>query len=212
MKDLNIMKRRYFSQTLLAGIVLASSPIAAHAVPEVNQPAPAFTAATASGKPVNLADYKGKTVVLEWTNHDCPFVVKHYESGNIPKLQKEAAAKGVVWLQVISSAPGQQGNVDGAGANKLNESRSAKPAGTILDADGKVGKLYGAQTTPHIFIIDPKGNLAYKGGIDSIASAKQQDIEKAEPYVANAIKAVVSGQKVAQPSTRPYGCSVKYAS
>ena len=206
------MKRRhFFAQTLIAG-VFASTALFAHAAPEVNQPAPAFTAASASGKPISLSDYKGKVVVLEWTNHDCPFVKKHYDSGNMQGLQKDAAAKGVVWLQVISSAPGEQGQVDDAGANKLNASRSAKPAGTVLDPDGKIGMLYDARTTPHMYVIDQQGVLVYKGGIDSIPSAKQEDIAKADPYVANAIKAVLAGQKVAQQSTRPYGCGVKYAS
>jgi len=206
------MMRRHFAQSLIAGLVLAGSALGVHAAPEVNQPAPAFSAAGADGKPISLADHKGKVVVLEWTNHDCPFVKKHYDSGNIPRLQKDAAAKGVVWLQVISSAPGEQGHVDAAGAHKVNEYREAKPAGIVLDADGKVGKLYDARTTPHIFVIDQKGTLVYKGGIDSIASANKEDIAKAEPYAANAIKAVLAGQKVAQQSTRPYGCGVKYAS
>lgn len=204
------MLRRTFQLACLTAAML--SPALTWAAADINQPAPGFTALSATGQPVKLSDFKGKTVVLEWTNHDCPFVVKHYESGNIPKLQKEAAAKGLVWLQVISSAPGEQGHVDGATAAKVNGYRHANPAGTILDADGKVGRLYGAQTTPHIFIIDAQGTLVYKGGIDSIASSKQQDIEKAEPYVANAIKAISSGQKITQAVTRPYGCSVKYAS
>jgi alkyl hydroperoxide reductase subunit AhpC len=207
-----MMMRRRFSKTLLACAVAIGLPLTALAAADVNQPAPAFSAQGANGKPINLSDYQGKTVVLEWTNQDCPFVKKHYDSGNIPRLQKEAAAKGVVWLQVISSAPGEQGQVDGPTAIKANEYRGATPAGIVLDPQGKVGKLYGAQTTPHIFIIDPQGKLAYKGGIDSIASSNQADIAKAEPYVSNAIKALTSGQKVAQSSTRPYGCSVKYAS
>lgn len=206
------MKRRHFAHSLIAGLVLAGSAFAVQAAPEVNQPAPAFTATGASGKPVSLADYKGKVVVLEWTNHDCPFVKKHYESGNMPRLQKDAAAKGVVWLQVISSAPGEQGHVDGATANKLNASRDAKPTAVVLDPQGTVGKLYDARTTPHVFVIDPQGTLVYKGGVDSIGSLWQRDIAKAEPYLANAVKAALAGQKVAQQSTRPYGCSVKYAS
>ncbi|MFZ5528493.1 MAG: redoxin domain-containing protein [Pseudomonadota bacterium] len=206
------MLRRHFSNALVAGLALACTAINAHAAADIGQAAPAFTAQGADGKPVNLADYKGKTVVLEWTNHDCPFVKKHYDSGNIPALQKDASAKGIVWLQVISSAPGQQGQVDGATALKLNTSRQAQPAGTVLDPQGTVGKLYGAQTTPHIFIIDAQGKLAYKGGIDSIPSSNQADIAKADKYVVNALTAISSGQKVAQASTRPYGCSVKYAS
>ncbi len=206
------MLRRHFSCFALSSLVLACAPFTAHAAAEINQPAPTFSAVDAHGKTISLSAYKGKTVVLEWTNHDCPFVVKHYESGNIPTLQKEAAAKGVVWLQVVSSGPGQQGHVDGATAAKLNGSRGASPAGTLLDADGTLGKLYGAQTTPHIFIIDAQGTLAYKGGIDSIPSTKQDDIARAEKYVGNAIAALTSGKKVATPSTKPYGCSVKYAS
>lgn len=206
------MLRRHFSSALVAGLALACTTSIAHAAADIGQPAPAFTAQGADGKPVSLADYKGKTVVLEWTNHDCPFVKKHYDSGNIPSLQKDAAVKGIVWLQVISSAPGQQGQVDGPTALKLNASRKAQPAGTVLDPQGTVGKLYGAQTTPHIYIVDAQGKLAYKGGIDSIASSSQADIAKADKYVANALTAIASGQKVAQASTRPYGCSVKYAS
>lgn len=204
--------RRGFPQVLLAGAMLAGAALSARAAPEVNQPAPAFTAATAGGKTVSLADYKGKVVVLEWTNHDCPFVKKHYGAGNMQQLQKEAAAKGVVWLQVLSSAPGEQGHLDGGAANRKNAERNAQPAVVLLDADGKVGKLYDARTTPHMFVVDPEGVLVYKGGIDSIASSNHADIAKAEPYTANAIKAVLGGQKVAPQSTRPYGCAVKYAS
>lgn len=206
------LTRRCFPQVLLAAAMLVGTALTAQAAPEVNQPAPAFTAATASGKPVSLADYKGKVVVLEWTNHDCPFVKKHYGAGNMQKLQKDAAAKGVVWLQVLSSAPGEQGYLQAAAATQKNAERKAQPGVVVLDADGKVGKLYDARTTPHMFVIDPQGVLVYKGGIDSIGSADPSDIAKAEPYTANAIKAVLAGQKVSMQSTRPYGCSVKYAS
>jgi peroxiredoxin len=197
-------------RSLIAAAVAA--PVLALANANVDAAAPAFTATTADGKTVNLADYKGKTVVLEWTNHDCPFVKKHYESGNIPKLQKEAAAQGVVWLQVISSAPGQQGHVNAATAKQVNDYRESKPAGTVLDESGAVGKLYGARTTPHIFVIDQQGKLAYKGGIDSIPSNRPEDIAQAEPYARNAIQATLKGQQVAKASTQPYGCSVKYSS
>ena len=128
----------------LLSAALSFAPLG-FAAPAVDQPAPAFTANTADGKTVSLDSFKGKTVVLEWTNHDCPFVKKHYDSGNMQGLQKDAAAKGVVWLQVISSAPGKQGHVDGAGATKLNSARNATPNNVILDPDGKLGKLYGAQ-------------------------------------------------------------------
>ncbi|PTT89803.1 thioredoxin family protein [Pelomonas sp. HMWF004] len=196
-------------RSLLAALIL---PALAHASATVEAPAPAFTATTADGKTVSLADYKGKTVVLEWTNHDCPYVKKHYVSGNMQTQQKAAAAQGVVWLQVISSAPGQQGHVDGATAQKLNTERGAAPAATLLDPKGELGKLYGAQTTPHMYVIKGDGSLAYKGGIDSVATADKADIAKAEPYVTQALAAVVAGRKVEKASTRPYGCSVKYAS
>ena len=196
-------------RSLLAALIV---PALAHAAANVDAPAPAFTATTADGKTVSLADYKGKTVVLEWTNHDCPYVKKHYGSGNMQSPQKSAASQGVVWLQVISSAPGQQGHVDGATALKLNTDRGAVPTATLLDPKGEIGKAYGAQTTPHMYVIRPDGTLAYKGGIDSLATADKDDIGKAEPYVTQALAAVSSGRKIEKASTRPYGCSIKYAS
>lgn len=198
------------AKTVAAGVLLAAAS-GAIANAELNKAAPAFSAVGADGKPVKLDAYKGKTVVLEWTNHECPFVAKHYDSGNIPSLQKEAAGQGVVWLQVVSSAPGKQGFVDGATAQKLNSTRSAAPAGTVLDPDGKIGKLYGAQTTPHIFIVNAAGQLVYKGGIDSIPTSKKEDLAKAENYVASALKSISAGKPVEKASTKPYGCSIKYA-
>ena len=198
-------------RSLLAALPLPL-PLLAHAVAGVDAPAPAFTATTADGKTVTLADFKGKTVVLEWTNHDCPYVKKHYGSGNMQAQQKAAIAQGVVWLQVISSAPGQQGHVDGATALRLNAERGAAATATLLDPAGDLGRLYGAQTTPHLFVIKPDGTVAYRGGIDSIPSADRADIPKAEPYVTEALAAVAAGRKVDKASTRPYGCSVKYAS
>jgi len=195
----------------VTGAMLLAAASAAIANAELNKPAPVFSAVGADGKPVKLDAYKGKTVVLEWTNHECPFVQKHYESGNIPNLQKDAAGQGVVWLQVVSSAPGKQGHVDGATAQKLNGTRKAAPAGTVLDPDGKIGKLYGAQTTPHIFIVNADGQLVYKGGIDSIPTANQADLPKAENYVTSALKAISAGKPIEKASTKPYGCSVKYA-
>jgi hypothetical protein len=199
---MNLLRR-----SLLAALML---PALAHATASVDAPAPAFTATTAEGRTVSLADFKGKTVVLEWTNHDCPFVRKHYGSGNMQSQQKAATAQGVVWLQVISSAPGQQGFVDGATAVRLNGERGAAPTATLLDPKGELGRLYGAQTTPHIYVITADGTLAYKGGIDSIASSDQADIARAEPYVTEALAAVAAGRKVEKASTRPYGCAVKY--
>ncbi len=191
-------------------VTLAAIPAWADAI--IDKPAPVFSGASADGTTINLADLKGKTVVLEWTNNECPYVKKHYDlSGNIPALQKAATAEGVVWLQIISSAPGKQGHVDGATALSLNEQRGAVPSHVILDSDGTIGKLYNAQTTPHMFVINTDGTLVYKGGIDSIKSNKAEDIPKAVPYVKEALEAVKTGAKIPNPSTAPYGCSIKYA-
>jgi len=210
------MLRRTFAKRALLGcaIMLTTLPVslAASASPAVDQPAPQFTGKTADGGAVDLSAYKGKTVILEWTNHECPYVIKHYDSGNIPRLQKEATGKGIVWLQVISSAPGKQGFVDGATAIKLNQNRGAAPSKVVLDPDGKIGTLYGAQTSPHLYIINPSGVLVYKGGIDSIPSNKKEDIAKAENYVTSALTELAAGKKVSKSSTQPYGCSVKYIS
>jgi peroxiredoxin len=199
-------------QIALVSIVLAFVSTAAYAEPILDKPAPLFSGTAADGTTVKLADLQGKTVVLEWTNHECPFVVKHYESGNIPGLQKDAVAKGIVWLQVISSGPGKEGNVNGETAQKLNAHRGATPTNTVLDNDGSIGKLYGATNTPQFFIIDPQGVLVYKGGIDSIPSADQSDIVKAKNYVSAALADLAAGRKVAKATTKPYGCSVKYTS
>ncbi len=201
-----------FFKIAAASLAFAFVSSQAIADPIINKPAPAFSGKAADGSTINLADLKGKTVVLEWTNHDCPYVVKHYDkSSNIPSLQKDATGKDVVWLQVISSAPGKQGNVDGATAISLNEKRGAAPTNTILDADGTIGKLYNAKTTPHLFVINPEGTLVYKGGIDSIKTADPADISKATPYVKDALDALAAGKAIPNPSTAPYGCSIKYA-
>jgi len=198
--------------TTLATLAFALIATHVQADATLDQPAPAFSGKTADGKTIDLASLKGKTVVLEWTNHECPFVKKHYDkSGNIPALQKEFTAKGIVWLQVISSAPGKQGNVDSATAIKLNKDRSAVPTNTLLDPEGTLAKLYGAQTSPHFFIINDKGVLVYKGGVDSVASNKPEDIAGATNYVRESLNAIAAGQKVPNPSTKPYGCSIKFA-
>ncbi len=194
-----------FSLGLLASANAGAEPV-------VGQPAPTFTGTAVEGGSLNLADLRGKTVILEWTNHECPFVQKHYESGNIPKLQKQAASQGIVWLQVISSGAGKQGFVDAVTAKKLNQERGATPANTILDPSGAIGKLYAATNTPQLFIIDPKGVLLYKGGIDSIASADKDDIASAENYVDSALKELAAGKPISKAATKPYGCTVKYGS
>jgi peroxiredoxin len=194
---------------LAAAFVLSAT--AALAEVKVGEAAPAFTAKDSNGASVSLTDFKGKYVVLEWTNADCPFVKKHYGSGNMQALQKQAKEKGVVWLSVISSAPGKQGHVDGAGANQLTSSRGAAPAHVLLDEKGVLGKTYDARTTPHMFLIDPSGKLIYMGGIDSVSSADQADVKDAKPYVKLAMEAALAGQPIADNNTKPYGCSVKYA-
>lgn len=192
--------------TLAAAALFAGSVAAA---PQVGQPAPSFTVKDSSGQVHSLADFAGKNVVLEWTNHDCPFVVKHYQ-GNMQQLQQAMTAEGVVWLSVISSAPGKQGHIDQAKSDELTASRGAAPTAVLFDEDGVMGKAYDARTTPHMYVIDKNGVLQYMGGIDSIPSAKVEDIAKATPYFANAGKAVLAGQTPDPAVTRPYGCSIKY--
>lgn len=195
--------------TVGGAALLHSRP--AFAAPQVGQPAPAFSATDTNGVAHDLADLKGKIVVLEWTNHDCPFVRKHYNSANIPNLQKEVTDAGAVWLSVISSAPGEQGHVDAARANELTASRNAAPTGVIIDQGGTIGRAYTAQVTPHLYVIDAEGVLRYQGGIDSIASTKVEDIGKAQPYFRDAFRAVSAGNAVQQAVTRPYGCVIKYS-
>lgn len=190
---------------------LAAMPATSFAAAKVGAPAPAFTAVDSSGKEVSLADYKGKTVVLEWLNKGCPYVQKHYGSGNMQKLQKAYTAKGVVWLSVVSSAEGKQGYVTGPEADADTKASGAAPSKVLLDPEGTLGSLYGAKTTPHMYVVDKAGVLRYSGAIDSDSSADPGAIASAENYVAGALDAVLAGKKVAKASTKPYGCSVKYA-
>ncbi len=189
------------SALCFAGQLLAS--------PVVGQAAPAFTLTDTKGQSHSLADFAGKTVVLEWTNHECPFVVKHY-SGNMQSLQKQFGTDDVVWLSVISSAPGKQGHVTATKADELTSSRNAMPDAVLFDETGVTGKAYDAKTTPHMYVIDKKGVLQYMGGIDSIPSAKVDDIAKATPYFSDALTAVLSGNPASPAVTKPYGCSIKY--
>jgi len=185
--------------------------IAAASVAKVGEPAPAFTLVDSTGQSRSLSDFAGKTVVLEWTNHGCPFVKKHYGVDNMQAQQREATADGVVWLTVNSSAPGQQGNVDGAGAEKVRGDAKAAQTAYLLDPEGTTGRAYGAMTTPHMYVIDPAGVLRYAGAIDSIPSADTDDIARATQYVPQALAELSAGQPVSVTVTRPYGCSVKYA-
>jgi peroxiredoxin len=177
---------------------------------QIGQPAPDFTATDSKGAAVSLKEYRGKTVVLEWTNADCPYTRKHYGSGNMQSVQALAQKNGLVWLTVISSAPGKQGYVNGPAADALTQSRGAAPTAVVLDPTGALGRLYNAKTTPHMFVIDKAGALQYMGGIDSIATADVADIAHAEPYLKEAMLAVAQGNPVPYAVTKPYGCSIKY--
>lgn len=174
------------------------------------QKAPDFTLTDVNGQSHSLSQYDGKYRVLEWTNHGCPFVVKHYDSGNMPKLQADSIGKGVVWFSINSSAEGKEGSMSAEEWKKILTEKKSAATATLLDSDGKVGKLYGAQTTPHMYIIDPAGNLIYQGAIDSKPSADQADIAGATNYVSKALDEAMSGKPVSEPSTKAYGCSVKY--
>ena len=215
-----ILSRRHLSLAagmaaavaLTAGALIASTAEAAPAAPAVGASAPAFTGTTSNGETVSLADFEGKTVILEWTNDGCPFVKKHYADppSNMQSLQKSASADDIVWLSVISSREGSQGHVSPAGANELTTSRGAAPAHVILDESGDIGRLYGAKTTPHMFVITPEGELVYDGAIDSIPSARVEDIPKADNYVTAALDDLAAGKVVTTPTSKPYGCAVKY--
>jgi hypothetical protein len=197
---------------LFVGAITAAATIAAPAggAPQIGQPAPEFTATDSKGNSLSLSQYHGKTVVLEWTNAECPYTHKHYASGNMQSVQALAQKNGVVWLSVVSSAPGKQGYVNGPAADALTQSRGASPSAVLLDPSGTLGRLYAAKTTPHMFVIDKNGTLQYMGGIDSIATADASDIPRAEPYLREAMLAVVQGTPVAHAVTKPYGCSIKY--
>lgn len=186
---------------------VAVAPVAAA---KVGQPAPAFHAADIAGKTVGLADYAGKMIVLEWTNDGCPFVGKHYDSGNMQALQQRYMAAGVVWLTIASSAPGEQGYVTPAEAKADLARWRAAPSDFLLDPDGVLGRLYDARATPHMVVIDRAGHIAYMGAIDDKPSTRQADVKTAHNYVGAALDALAAGQPVAIASTRAYGCSIKY--
>ena len=205
-------------RTFLAGtgsLVLAGSslvvPEAWAATAKVGQSAPAFAAVATTGQTVSLADQRGKLVVLEWTNHDCPYVRKHYESANMQALQREATGQGAVWLTIISSAPGTQGHVSPREADQLTTSRKATPTAVLLDPTGVVGKMYGATNTPHMYVVDRAGVLVYAGAIDDRPTSRQSDVPGANNYVRAALQSVAAGQPVKTPVTRAYGCTVKYS-
>lgn len=203
--------QRTIIRAAIASAVVAAGASAALAQAQPGKPAPEFSVQDSAGKTVKLSDFKGKTVVLEWTNQDCPYVRKHYGGNNMQTLQKDAAAKDVVWLTISSSAPGQQGHVSGLEADELTKSRGAAPASFLLDPEGKVGHLYNASTTPHMYVIDKAGVLAYMGAMDDKPTSNLADLKTARPYLKEALDAVVAGEAVKVASTRAYGCSIKYA-
>ena len=178
--------------------------------PEVGEAAPVFTLPDTHGVEHSLEQYRGKWVVLEWLNYDCPYVKKHYSSGNIPEQQKKWRDQGVVWLAIVSSAPGTQGYFTADQMNARTESDGSNADAVLLDPDGDVGHLYAAKTTPHMFVIDPEGILRYMGGIDDVPSARVADLEEATQLADQALTELFAGLEVSVPTSRPYGCSVKY--
>jgi len=173
--------------------------------------APAFSVQDASGATRTLAEFSGRTVVLEWTNDGCPYVRKHYDSNTMQTLQRDATGGGIVWLQVISSAPGEQGHLDAAGARARVQTDNAAPTATLLDPSGAMGRAYGARTTPHMYVINAQGVLVYQGAIDDRPSARPASLEGATSYVRAALTDIEAGRAVQTAETTPYGCGVKYA-
>jgi len=195
---------------LLAAAALCLFPLAAHAAPVIGQPAPAFTGTDSTGATRSLADYKGKTVVLEWTNPECPYVKKFYGSNAMQAQQKAVTDSGVIWLSINSSAEGKQGYLTQADATKLLTDEKASPTALILDHDGVIGTAYEAKTTPHMFVIDPAGTLVYAGAIDDNPSSDPKTLETAKNYVAQTLGELTAGKPVSEPLTQSYGCGVKY--
>jgi len=198
------MKRLAIAALALAFAVPAVAEVA------VGKPAPDFTLTDTAGKQVKLSDQKGKFVVLEWVNPECPYVQKHYNSANMPNLQKEFAAKNVAWLAINSTREGHSEFKSPADMNAWMRKTGGAPSATLLDRDSKVGRLYGAVTTPHMYVIDPKGTLVYVGAIDDKRSTRLEDVKTAKNYVRVALGETMSGKQVSQASTTPYGCTVKY--
>lgn len=199
------------SMMTLLGALIAAATFAAQAAVGPGQPAPDFSLTDINGKVQKLSDYRGKYVVLEWFNSECPFVQKHYESGNMQGLQSKFTGRDVVWLGINSTSPKHSNYRDPARSQAILKEWKSTPTAFLLDADGKVGQQYGARTTPHMYVIDPRGTLVYVGGIDDKPSISSRDIPGAKNYVAAALDEALAGQKVGTPSATPYGCSVKYA-
>jgi peroxiredoxin len=189
---------------------LISTALFAADSPPVGSTAPDFSVTDSKGKTQSVSQYKGKTVVLEWFNPECPFVKKHYGSGNMQKLQEEFTGKGVVWLTIDSSAPGLEGNLSAEQAEKKIAEWKTKQTALLLDPDGKAGRTYGAKNTPHMFVINPEGKIIYEGAIDSKATPNPADIASSTNYVKAALEESLGGKPVSNATTKPYGCSVKY--
>lgn len=213
------MKRFYGSigmaavALLTAGMMLACAEAATGSVgpaPEIGKAAPAFSLADTNGATHSLDQYRGKWVVLEWLNHECPFVRKHYGGGAMQALQKKVADQGVIWLSVVSSAPGKQGHFPNERANELTKEKNAAPHAVLVDSAGTVGRAYGARTTPHMYVIDPQGNVVYVGGIDDKPTTRAADLKTARPHVDIALQEAMAGKPVSVATSQPYGCSVKY--
>ena len=210
------MKAHLTRQTFIAGLALAglsfgATAALAEAAAKVGAPAPVFQAVDADGKTRSLSEFAGKTVILEWTNADCPYVRKHYNSATMQTLQKDMTKEGVVWLSVVSSPVGEQGHVEGPQAKELTVKRDAAPTAVLLDPNSKVARAYGATTTPHMYIIDPKGTLAYMGAIDDKPSSSAASLNGAKSYVRQAMTELKAGKPVSEAATKSYGCAVKYA-
>jgi peroxiredoxin len=199
-----------YSALTIVALTAGAEPATAQV--RIGTPAPAFTLTDSNGRAVSLADFKGKTVVLEWTNHECPYVGKHYRGNSMQALQKKWTGQGAAWLSVISSAPGLQGHVSPRQANKLTAERGAAPTAVLLDPTGKVGRAYGARTTPHMYVIDGEGALVYMGGIDDRPTARLEDLKSARNFVDEALSEIAQGKPVSVTAARAYGCSIKYGS
>lgn len=195
-----------------ASMILTISLLAmmSFAAVKAGEQAPDFTATDSNGKTHQLSDYRGRYVVLEWTNSGCPFTIKHYATGNMQKLQKEWTGKGVIWLTVLSSAPGKQGYKTPEQENAYLKQENASPTAVLMDPTGNLGHLYGAKTTPNMFVIDPKGKIIYAGAIDDKPTTDKSDVPLAKNYVNAALTEAMAGKAVSTPNTVPYGCSVKY--
>ena len=202
------MKRAATSWMIVAAALLCTLPMARAA--RVGEHAPDFSVTDTNGKMKKLSDYAGKFVVLEWSNRGCPYTQKHYNSGNMQRLQQEWTQKGVIWLTVISSAPGKQGYVTAADENSWLRQIKAAPTAVLLDPTGTLGHLYDAKTTPQVFVISPQGTLVYDGAIDDKPTTDRADIGRAKNYLSQALAEATAGKAVSTPTIRPYGCSVKY--